>query len=380
MAESFESRLRNELNVRRDENLYRETRAFDSRLLNLSGNDYLDLKNNQKVLAVASEIAKKYGSGSGASPLLSGYLPCHEDLVNKLLSWKNKKFGMLFNTGFMANQALLKHLPDRNDLILVDRLIHHSMAQALSHGPSKFKRYNHLDLDHLEELLVCNIDKYDTVFVVTESVFSMDGDYPNLNNLVNLKKRYPFILILDEAHGTGVLGPTGAGLAEEVDVQDDVDIVIGTFGKALAGMGAYVLANSSSVIEYLTNKAGEYIYSTFLSPHQAGVALATIDIVIKANDRRKSLSNISQWLRNKLLEYMDIETRFHTPIVPLVLGKSNDVLKFQEICMNKGILVAAVRPPTVPKGSSRIRISLNSELSEEQLGKFIDTVKEWSKK
>jgi len=380
LAESFESRLRNELNVRRDENLYRETRAFDSRLLNLSGNDYLDLKNNQKVLAVASEIAKKYGSGSGASPLLSGYLPCHEDLVNKLLSWKNKKFGMLFNTGFMANQALLKHLPDRNDLILVDRLIHHSMAQALSHGPSKFKRYNHLDLDHLEELLVCNIDKYDTVFVVTESVFSMDGDYPNLNNLVNLKKRYPFILILDEAHGTGVLGPTGAGLAEEVDVQDDVDIVIGTFGKALAGMGAYVLANSSSVIEYLTNKAGEYIYSTFLSPHQAGVALATIDIVIKANDRRKSLSNISQWLRNKLLEYMDIETRFHTPIVPLVLGKSNDVLKFQEICMNKGILVAAVRPPTVPKGSSRIRISLNSELSEEQLGKFIDTVKEWSKK
>ena len=145
-------------------------------------------------------------------------------------------------------------------------------------------------------------------------------------------------------------------------------------------MGAYVLSNSSSVIEYLTNKSGEYIYSTFLSPHQAGVALATIDIVMKANDRRKSLSNISQWLRNKLVEYLDVETRFHTPIVPLILGKPSDVLKFQEICMNKGILVGAVRPPTVPKGSSRIRISLNSELSEEQLGKFIDTVKEWSKK
>ena len=380
MAESFEDRLRNELNVRRNENLYRETRVFDGTILNLSANDYFQLRNNQEVLVAASEIARIYGTGSGASPLLSGYLPCHENLINKLLSWKNKKFGMLFNTGFMANQALLKHLPDKNDLILVDELIHHSMAQALNRGSSKFKRYNHLDLNHLEELLACNIKTYDTVFVVTESVFSMDGDYPNLSILVNLKKKYPFIVILDEAHGTGILGPSGAGLAEEVDVQDDIDIIIGTFGKALAGMGAYVLANSSSVIEYLTNKAGEYIYSTFLSPHQAGVALATIDIVVKGNDRRKSLSNISQWLRNKLVEYIDIETKFHTPILPLVLGKSNDVLKFQEICMNKGILVGAVRPPTVPKGSSRIRISLNSELTEEQLGTFIDTVKEWSKK
>ncbi|SVC93400.1 uncharacterized protein METZ01_LOCUS346254, partial [marine metagenome] len=137
MAESFESRLRNELNVCRDEKLYRETRLFDSRLINLSANDYLQLRNNQDVLAAASKIAKKYGTGSGASPLLSGYLPCHEDLVNKLLSWKNKKFGMLFNTGFMANQALLKYLPGRNDLILVDKLIHHSMSQSLNRGSSK---------------------------------------------------------------------------------------------------------------------------------------------------------------------------------------------------------------------------------------------------
>ena len=380
MIGPFEFRLRNELNVRREKNLYRETRVFDGGLLNLSANDYFQLRNNQEVLAIASETAKKYGTGSGASPLLSGYLPCHDQLIHKLLSWKNKKFGMLFNTGFMANQALLKHLPSKDDLVLVDRLIHHSMAQALKRGSTKFIRYNHLDLYQLEEILHGQKHKYDNIFVVTESVFSMDGDYPDLKHLVKLKKDHPFILILDEAHGTGIIGKTGAGLAEDAAVQDEVDIIIGTFGKVLAGMGAYVLTNSSSVIEYLTNYAGEYIYSTFLPPHPVGVALATIDIVKKASDKRKSLRVISQWLRNSLVEFIDVETRFHTPIVPLILGKSNDVLKFQEICLNKGILVGAVRPPTVPKGSSRIRISLNSELSKEKLGALVDTVKDWSKK
>ena len=214
MLDSFESRLRNELSARRDRNLYRETRAFDSNLLNLSTNDYFQLRNNPEILSLANETAKIYGTGSGASPLLSGYLPCHANLISKLLRWKKKSFGMLFNTGFMANQALLKHLPSKDDLILVDKCIHHSMAQALNSRGQNFKRYNHLDLYQLEELLDKNKNNYENIFVVTESVFSMDGDYPDLKHLVRLKKQYPFILILDEAHGTGVLGKTGAGLAE----------------------------------------------------------------------------------------------------------------------------------------------------------------------
>ena len=380
MVESFESRLKNELNIRRSESLYRETRIFDYKSLNLSTNDYFQLRYDQEVLAAASKTAKEYGTGSGASPLLSGYLPCHEQLIHKLLNWKNKKYGMLFNSGFMANQALLKHLPGKDDLILIDKLIHHSMGQVLRQGSKNFKRYNHLDLDQLEELLFNNQYKYASLFVITESIFSMDGDYPDLNRLVKLKNNYPFILILDEAHGTGVLGKTGAGLAEETGVQESIDIIIGTFGKALAGMGAYVLTNLSTVIEYLTNKSGEYIYSTFLSPHQVGVALATIDILKMADNKRKILKKTSQWLRNTLVEFMDVETKFHTPIVPILIGKSEDALKFQEICMNKGILVGAVRPPTVQRESSRIRVSLNSELSKEKLEPFISIVKEWSRR
>ena len=211
-------------------------------------------------------------TGSGASPLLSGFLPCHQSLLNHLRKWKHKSYGLLFNAGFMANQAVLKHLPGENDLVLADKLIHHSIAQALVQGSARFKRYHHLDLEHLRELLEANFKDYETVFVVTESVFSMDGDYPDLKKLVELKKDYPFILILDEAHGTGVFGKTGGGLAEEMQVQDRVDILIGTLGKSLASMGAYVLSDSSTIIDFLVNRAGEFISSTFLSPATVGSA------------------------------------------------------------------------------------------------------------
>jgi 8-amino-7-oxononanoate synthase len=235
-------------------------------------------------------------------------------------------------------------------------------------------------LCHLEELLSDNTSNYDSIFVITESIFSMDGDYPDLKRLIKLKKKYHFILILDEAHGTGILGKSGAGLAEETGTSSEVDIIIGTFGKSLAGMGAYVLTNLLPIIEYLTNKAGEYIYSTFLSPHQTGVALASIDVVRKAHKKRESLKLLSHWLRNKLVEYIDIQTNYNTPIIPIIVGSNDETLKLQALLLNKGIVVGAVRPPTVPQGSSRIRLSLNSELSKEKLKPLISIVKEWSNK
>lgn len=380
MLELFEERLEKELNDLRAKNLFRKPLICNNNFLNLTSNDYFLLRYNNQVLGIANEIAKQYGTGSGASPLLSGYLPCHQILINKLLDWKHKNYGMLYNSGFSANQALVKNLPGKKDLILVDRLIHHSIAQTLDRGSARFKRYNHLDLCHLEELLFKNINSYDTIFVITESIFSMDGDYPDLKRLVEIKKKYPFILILDEAHGTGVLGNSGAGLAEETGTLNDIDIIIGTLGKSLAGMGAYVLTNLLPIIPYLTNKAGEYIYSTFLSPHQTGVALATIDIVKNASEKRKSLKLTSGWLRNKLAEYIDVQTNYNTPIIPIIIGDIAATQKLQAIFLNKGIIVGAVRPPTVPQGSSRIRLSLNSELTKEKLEPLISIIKEYSKK
>jgi 8-amino-7-oxononanoate synthase len=380
LTEIFEKRLENKLKQLYTDNLFRKPLALNHDFLNLATNDYFLLRHNKEVLTVANEIAQKYGTGSGASPLLSGYLPCHQMLINKLLSWKHKKFGMLYNSGYMANQALVKNLPGKNDLVLVDTFIHHSIAQALNRGIAKFKRYNHLDLGHLEELLSKNINIYDTVFIITESIFSMDGDYPDLKKLVKLKRKYPFVLILDEAHGTGVMGVSGAGLAEETGTTNEVDIIIGTFGKSLAGMGAYVLTNVLSIIQYLTNKSGEYIYSTFLSPYQTGVALATIDILRSSDAKRKSLKLLSFWLRSILAEYINVQTNYNTPIIPIIMGDNTSTLELQSLLLKKGIIVGAIRPPTVPNGSSRIRLSLNSELSKEQLEPLILTIKECSKK
>jgi len=380
LSKLFEERLKNELKGLHAENLFREPLPLSKKSLNLATNDYFLLRHSKQVLEIADTVAREYGTGSGASPLLSGYLPCHQMLINKLLDWKQKKFGMLFNSGFMANQALVKNLPGKHDLILVDKLIHHSIGQALNRGSTKFKRYNHLDLCHLEELLSKNTNNYNTIFVITESVFSMDGDYPDLKKLVALKRNYNFILILDEAHGTGILGNSGAGLAEETGTSNEIDIIIGTFGKSLAGMGAYVLTNWLPIIEYLTNKAGEYIYSTFLSPHQTGVALASIDVVRNAHEKRESLKLLSSWLRNRLIEYIDIQKNYNTPIIPLIVGNNNSALKLQRLFIDNDIIVGAVRPPTVPLGSSRIRLSLNSELSKEKLETLISIVKKWSKK
>ena len=179
MKKLFETRLKHELNSRQSNNLFREITILNENFLNLTTNDYFLLRKKKEILTFANNVAKKYGSGSGASPLLSGYLPCHEELIDTLLNWKNKNYGMLFNTGFMANQALIKHLPGENDLILIDKLSHHSMIQALNRRSVKFKRYRHLDIAHLEELLASNQNKFQTIFVFTESVFSMDGDYPD---------------------------------------------------------------------------------------------------------------------------------------------------------------------------------------------------------
>ena len=222
MTHSLEIRLQKELNQRQATGLLRTLEVLETCTTNLISNDYFQLRSHPEVIEGARTALELYGASSSASPLLSGFLPCHEQLIGQLKTWKQKSAGLIFNTGFMANQALLTHLPGPKDLILADRLIHHSIAQTLGKHDTRFKRYHHLDMDHLEELLHENFSNYETVFVVTESVFSMDGDYPDLPRIAALKQKHPFIWILDEAHGTGVFGPTGGGLAEEQGVLPEV--------------------------------------------------------------------------------------------------------------------------------------------------------------
>jgi 8-amino-7-oxononanoate synthase len=376
LTNKFISRLNQDLYARREKHLHREIRLYSNYQHNLVSNDYFQLRFHPKVIAGAKAACEKHGSGSGASPLLSGFLPCHQELLDEILNWKQKSSGMLFNSGFVANQAVLKHLPGKNDLVLADRLIHHSIAQALLQCPAKFKRYGHLDMVELEVLLQKNYKKYDTIFVVTESVFSMDGDYPDLKKIVALKNKFPFILVLDEAHGTGVFGENGGGLAEEMNVLDEVDITVGTLGKALASMGAYVLANNPSIIDYLTNEAGEYIYSTFLPPSQVGAALESIKLIRTFAAERKNLMRLSKYFRDGLNQKSGA---IESPIIPVLIGDPQETLRLRDELLSNGILVGAVRPPTVPVDSSRLRISLHSNINEALVDELLKLLDPWKK-
>ena len=374
MTKNFLNRLEDDLNSRKDKYLYRESGLYKNYQHNLASNDYFQLRSHPNVINGIKKACEKYGSGSGASPLLSGFLQCHQDLLDEILNWKKKRSGMLFNSGFVANQALLKHLPGKKDLILADRLIHHSLAQALLQCPAKFKRYSHLDIPELESLLRKYSKDFDTIFVVTESVFSMDGDYPDLKKLVQLKNIFPFILILDEAHGTGVFGKDGSGLAEEMGVLSEVDILVGTFGKALASMGAYVLANNSSIINYLTNVAGEYIYSTFLAPSQVGAAHEAIKLLKNFDKQREKIRKLSKYFRNSLEQN---SLSYESPIIPVLIEDPKKTIILRDRLLEKGILVGAVRPPTVPGKTSRLRISLHSGVEKTLVDELLSFLNTW---
>jgi 8-amino-7-oxononanoate synthase len=380
LTDPLESRLQNELHQRQATGLLRTLEVLDACKTNLISNDYFQLRSHPKVIEGARMALERYGASSSASPLLSGFLPCHEQLIGQLKIWKQKSAGLLFNTGFMANQALLTHLPGPRDLILADRLIHHSIAQTLGKQDTRFKRYHHLDLDHLEELLDQNSKEYETIFVVTESVFSMDGDYPDLPRMAALKKKYPFVWILDEAHGTGVFGPTGGGLAEEQGVLPDVDIIVGTLGKALASMGAYVLTNSKTIIEYLVNFSGEFIYSTYLAPPQAGAAGEALKLIQSSQTVARNIRNKANRFREQLKSDGWQTHSFDSQIVPVILGNPNDTLELRNKLLEHGILVGAVRPPTVPQNSSRLRFSFHAGIDEQKVEEIFSILDSWKKK
>jgi len=264
MSNPFHSRLKEALNERIEQNRLRELALTDDNVLNLANNDYCRLAESAELKAAAIDAIERYGCSASASPLLSGYKKPHEDLLEKLKDWYGMPHGLLWNTGYAANQAVLSCLPKNGDIVIADRLIHNSMITGIKRSAARHVRYKHCDLDALEAKLVEYSDK--TIFVVTESLFSMDGDYPDLKRIAELKSKYGFIWILDEAHAIGWYGKTGSGLAEEFNVREHVDVLVGTLGKAMGSMGAFTLFQNECLPKFLINHAGEFIYSTYPAP------------------------------------------------------------------------------------------------------------------
>ena len=377
MNEALLKRLRQSLVQREGSSLRRKltARASSDTRVNLADNDYLALSRDPAVVAAGIAALHEWGASSSASPLVTGYTEIHQKLEQTLAAWQGYAHGLVMNTGFSANSAVLGGLPKKGDLILADRLVHASMLDGIMASGARLRRFAHNDLDALELMLHEEPALDGVIFVVTESVYSMDGDSPDLKRLASLRKRFGFCWVLDEAHATGWYGSTGSGLQEAQGAFAAADIVVGTLGKGLGSQGAYVLSHAPEVRDALINFAGEFVYSTYLAPSCAAAALAAVERVKGMSAERAELHALSHAWRDGLVEAGFAVPSGDSPIIPLILGDSDVTLKYATALRAAGFMVSAIRPPTVPVRTGRIRLSLRRGLSPAVLSSFIAALK-----
>jgi glycine C-acetyltransferase len=361
--------FREELNSLKKEGLYRRMRlvggAQQSRLqldgrevIMLCSNNYLGLAEHPLLKEAAVRAVNKYGASSGASRLVSGNMELHEELEGCIARFKGTEAALVFNSGYAANTGIIPALAGRGDMIFCDRLNHASIIDGCLLSRARLVRYRHNDTGELRRLLAEN-ETRGRRLIITDGVFSMDGDLARLREIVALKKEFGALLMVDDAHGSGVLGQTGKGTAEYFEVLSEIDIHMGTLGKAFGSFGAYAAA-SGDIIEYLINRARSFIFSTSLPPAVLAVSIAAIDIVNSPEGAslRARLAENTAFFRSALqtagFDTMDSETQ----IVPVFAGEPEKVMEFSEILLGKGIFVQGIRPPTVPSGSCRLRCAL----------------------
>jgi len=334
-------------------------------LLNLSSNDYLGLAEHPEIIAKMRETLLTEGVGSGASRLVTGNRAPYGHLEEALARWQNCEAALVFANGYMANSGVISALVGRGDVVFSDQLNHASIVDGIVLSRAEHARYRHNDMDHLRSLLGKYRDKRRKL-IVTDAVFSMDGDQSLLRELVALKREYGAILMVDEAHSGGIYGEHGEGLCHQLGLQDDVDIHMGTFSKSFGVYGAYI-CGSRTLIRWLVNKARPLIYSTALPPSiVAGISQALV-LVQEEYWRREKLYAASKLFRSLLCDAGFKIGSGNSPIVPLLIGDNEKALRFSEALEEEGIAAVAIRPPTVPDGTARIRFSLSAVHSDKEL-------------
>jgi len=341
------------------------------KLLNLSSNNYLGLADNPEVV---SEFLKSGGSefsfGSASARLLTGNLPVYNELENTLAGLYGKEAALIFNSGYHANVGINSALVGSGDAIFSDKLNHASIIDGMCLGKAKFFRYPHADVEKLEALLKRERANFKNAVIVTESIFSMDGDCAPLKRIVELKEKYNCILVVDEAHAFGVWGDKGLGVCEYLNILDKVDLIVGTFGKAIGSVGAFVVGDGT-LIDYLTNKARSFIFSTALPPINIAFTLWIIENYLSQTrvERYKMLD-----LGENLSAKVGFQQRSH--IVPVVVGDNKKTCDLCERLYENGYFTLPVRPPTVPQGTSRLRLSLTTDIKRNDLEKLVEILNE----
>ena len=342
------------------------------KMLNMSSNDYLGLASNENL---RQSFLQQYGDNfpsftSSSSRLLTGSFPVYTDLELLIAQHFQRESALLFNSGYHANLGILPALTTTKSLILADKLVHASMIDGIRLSQCEFFRYRHNDYEHLKNLLEKNAGKFDRTFIVTESVFSMDGDVADLKHLVQLKKQFPnTYLYVDEAHAIGVYGKNGLGIAERANVIADIDLLVGTFGKALASMGAYVVCDQI-LKECLINQMRPLIFSTALPPFNVTWTHFIFERLPQLSKERTHLEQLSVFLRQEVEHRTQIMPS-QTCIVPYILGENETTLTKAKDLQEQGYYCLPIRPPTVPKGTSRIRLSLTADMTMDEVKQFV---------
>ena len=347
-----------------------EIRMGDRKLLMFGSNDYLGLITHPKVREAASEALRRYGSGCSGSRLLNGTLDLHVALESELAALTRKEAALTFGTGFQANYAALAALTEKGDVLLCDHTLHASLVEGALRSTARTVRFRHNDMEHLERCLE-NCAPEEKILIVSEGVFSMEGDLADLPQIVRLAREYHAPVYVDEAHGIGVLGKTGAGAAEHLGVLDDIDIVMGTFSKSLASIGGFV-ASTRPVIEYLKHTARPFVFSASLPPASVAAVRAALKIMRKEPERQARLLAVSKRLRQELQSRGSNVLDGQTPIVPVVIENEIDLCRLCKALLDEGIYVNPVLRPAATQ--NLLRISCTAAHTNAHVDRLVETL------
>ncbi|MDD3923019.1 MAG: pyridoxal phosphate-dependent aminotransferase family protein [Endomicrobiaceae bacterium] len=344
----------------------------NKKYLNLSSNDYLGLSTNKSLVKEFLEANKDNNEllfSSASSRLLTGTSTVYSKLENNLAKLFKKEGCLLFNTGFQCNLGVISALVEKGDVIFSDKLNHASIIAGMKLSEADFYRYKHLDYDHLETLLKKYRSQYKQAIIISESVFSMDGDIADIKKLIELKNKYNCLIMIDEAHAFGIFGDNLCGICEEKNVLQDIDVLTATFGKSFASVGAFCVSNKT-ITDYLINKASSFIFSTAL----ASVNVMWTNWLIENKfELLKSKKNKLNVLFNKVHKYLNDSGKSH--IIPIILGDNKTTIQTTNLLQEAGYFVLPIRPPTVPPNTSRIRLSLTADITFEEVKNILDIVK-----
>lgn len=369
----WQARITRALEARKNAQGYRirQVAEQNDHCLNFASNDYLGLSRSPKLIQAWQKGAELYGVGSGGSSHVTGYHEPLQQLESQLAEWLGYERAIVYSSGFAANQALIQLLIEKNDWIIADKLSHASLVEAAMNSEGHFKRYAHNDLASLKHLLN-KVDDDQAVLTITEGIFSMDGDEAPLQDIeaVTAHNQNHWLMV-DDAHGIGVHGQEGKGTCDKYGIQPDILVV--TFGKALGVKGAAILC-SDSVAEYLIQKSRALIYSTAIPPAQAYTLLKSIEIVQQADEQRQYLKDLILYFKAEL-KMLGIENQSNSAIQPIIIGSNDESLRVSQVLKDHNIWAMAIRPPTVPANSARIRLTLNTNHTQENIDHVIGALR-----